>query len=903
MRSIMEELQSSGIEGRGAGHGLPEKKPTAAEQKKTEEVYKTHPPGTEQPTAPHILSQKKLSTEENLPQKIAHLQNSIQDAVARRDKKMLVNLGLQAKNEGLARFFEQGISKVVTKDTQKFVRECHQAFLFADYRNHIVGQIRLLPKDLPIDQSNIIEDLNNCVMGAIKDGVSPQLLVGKVLNSLESLKVPLHPNTYAFLDRLRGYYQQQSEVASEGVSVSPITVTYALLMENQCRKLLEDGRFDKLEELLVQIDAFGLSNLAVLADQVELLEKSPTLSAAQSDNCRMIANYLNDYEKYESVRDMTLPKYVKHRAEREKAYLESARMLHSSILDNDKAMLDKCIDHITKNALSIEKIFIFLSDAQVNPGIKSGAKECLVRISDAVASGRPVDIKNFLNSFFTWAVSRVSLSTVLQEAMNADSAKQKLYVAIEQARQRGLPFLIMLREAIDELPEPKNMRLAEQIFSEVKSGTEKSLHNDLVEAFLNHDAMRLHRAIDLVKSNGLNCHVHLQGAISHLKARGTSLSSIGFAERVLSRFEALLNVPLEVHGLDLYELMRISYIGEKTITDAGQRTDVIRLKRTDPGIQLARSLLIDFSTKNFTIISGEHGSVKAKGGFGKIRSAVEVSLAQIGSNYQTRATHIVRKTPHKGTQFSPEEIAFEKEFGDVRTVAAYDSHGRQKLTFTQSYYKSDWYKLLMGGVGFVSDTQMISNLLQISDKIALMHSSDKRVIHRDLKLQNLLFGLNGEDNGSRVADFGLSYRYRAGMRIPAHPRFPLPCYGTILFTSPELIAGTLPSHDEKYHYAQDMFALGALLYQVVTKKKIPWKKDVQIWAEKAKLIKDPSDPLQVKQACNPMIIESVNAARQDLLKTGHPMANIISELLNPDPDKRMTIEQFQASLKMVKPRN
>jgi len=83
-----------------------------------------------------------------------------------------------------------------------------------------------------------------------------------------------------------------------------------------------------------------------------------------------------------------------------------------------------------------------------------------------------------------------------------------------------------------------------------------------------------------------------------------------------------------------------------------------------------------------------------------------------------------------------------------------------------------------------------------------MHS--KYIVHRDLKLANIL--LNSNEEGVldiRIADFGLAKKLKPGQFISEK------C-GTPTYIAPEVLRG------DPYSFKADIFSLGSIMYNLLT---------------------------------------------------------------------------------------
>ena len=130
----------------------------------------------------------------------------------------------------------------------------------------------------------------------------------------------------------------------------------------------------------------------------------------------------------------------------------------------------------------------------------------------------------------------------------------------------------------------------------------------------------------------------------------------------------------------------------------------------------------------------------------------------------------------------------------------------------------------------------------------------KRVIHRDIKLDNVLLNYNGE---IKLCDFGVSKRVEEGEKITEQ------C-GTPAYIAPEVIKGK-----GYYGFASDIWSSGVLLYTMLYGT-IPFK---------AHNMKDLHN--QIKKARFTMKNEISQEAQ-----------NLIKMMLNTDPRQRITIPEI-----------
>lgn len=85
---------------------------------------------------------------------------------------------------------------------------------------------------------------------------------------------------------------------------------------------------------------------------------------------------------------------------------------------------------------------------------------------------------------------------------------------------------------------------------------------------------------------------------------------------------------------------------------------------------------------------------------------------------------------------------------------------------------------------------------------AMIHVHSKNIIHRDLKLENILLKSKGS-NKVKIADFGIS-----GTTQHINPKS---CSGTLKYMAPEVLSGNL----KEYTASVDIWALGVILYYML----------------------------------------------------------------------------------------
>ena len=94
--------------------------------------------------------------------------------------------------------------------------------------------------------------------------------------------------------------------------------------------------------------------------------------------------------------------------------------------------------------------------------------------------------------------------------------------------------------------------------------------------------------------------------------------------------------------------------------------------------------------------------------------------------------------------------------------------------------------------------KIILTLLKV---VSFLHK--KKIVHRDLKLENILFSIPNDYSSLKLIDFGLSSNFTLKKE-----KF---IVGTPYYMSPEMIEGI-------YHYKSDLWSIGVILYCLITGK-------------------------------------------------------------------------------------
>ncbi|HXV60552.1 MAG TPA: protein kinase [Vicinamibacteria bacterium] len=135
----------------------------------------------------------------------------------------------------------------------------------------------------------------------------------------------------------------------------------------------------------------------------------------------------------------------------------------------------------------------------------------------------------------------------------------------------------------------------------------------------------------------------------------------------------------------------------------------------------------------------------------------------------------------------------------------------------------DLKEIIKSGVPLTME-QILSFMEQVADGLGFAHSKD--IIHRDLKPANIYVNKNGQ---VKILDFGLVHEASSDMTKTGQ------VMGTPNYMSPEQVQG------QKVEPCSDIFSLGAVFYEILTRKK-PFGAD-SIHATMYKVVQGEREPL------------------------------------------------------------
>ena len=146
------------------------------------------------------------------------------------------------------------------------------------------------------------------------------------------------------------------------------------------------------------------------------------------------------------------------------------------------------------------------------------------------------------------------------------------------------------------------------------------------------------------------------------------------------------------------------------------------------------------------------------------------------------------------------EISLLRELRHPNIVRLYDVvHTERKLTLVFEYLDQDLKKYLDVCESGLDSTIVKSLLYQLLTGVAYCHHH--RVLHRDLKPQNLLINREGE---LKLADFGLARAFGIPVRSYTHEVV------TLWYRAPDVLLGS-----RKYSTPVDIWSIGCIFAEMV----------------------------------------------------------------------------------------
>ncbi|CAH0389987.1 unnamed protein product [Bemisia tabaci] len=240
-------------------------------------------------------------------------------------------------------------------------------------------------------------------------------------------------------------------------------------------------------------------------------------------------------------------------------------------------------------------------------------------------------------------------------------------------------------------------------------------------------------------------------------------------------------------------------LSDDTIKKATSTYDAQKEARLKSDAQMGLSSNTNSNEKKWTLQDFDVGRALGKGKFGNVYLAREKKSKYIV------ALKVLFKSQILEANFEYQlrreiEIQTHLRHPNILKMFGYFHDEKRVYMILEFAPKGELFKLLKAQEnGRFTEEATANYAAQLS--AALQYCHERKVIHRDVKLENLLLGAKGE---LKIADFGWS------VHAPQSKRTTL-C-GTLDYLPPEMILGK--EHDEKV----DIWSLGVLCYECLVGK-------------------------------------------------------------------------------------
>ena len=239
-----------------------------------------------------------------------------------------------------------------------------------------------------------------------------------------------------------------------------------------------------------------------------------------------------------------------------------------------------------------------------------------------------------------------------------------------------------------------------------------------------------------------------------------------------------------------------------------------------------------------------------KGAFG------EVLLIEHKLTGKVRAMKVIKKADIANEESILNEFNTLKKIDNQNILKIFEIYRDKENYYLITEYCSggDFYEIMKNN--FLSEIQVACIMYQIL--LGLNHIHKLKIIHRDLKLENILLTKKEEDGLYRIkiCDFGTSHFFKDGEKEKL-------LAGSSYYIAPEVFK-------RKYDFKCDLWSTGVIMYVLLTKK-------IPFFGENEKKMQKNI----MKKAYNAEPLKSFSKYSQEL----------IDDLLEKNPEKRLNAEE------------
>jgi serine/threonine protein kinase len=240
---------------------------------------------------------------------------------------------------------------------------------------------------------------------------------------------------------------------------------------------------------------------------------------------------------------------------------------------------------------------------------------------------------------------------------------------------------------------------------------------------------------------------------------------------------------------------RLADLFSKIEREEGEPEEVTKLKR-----EIADSFKISHEGPKTTLYYYKILKLLGKGSFGKVYMASQLLTNRVVA-IKCLDTKMVREESRKN-KIMHELLMFKKLAGHPNVIQIYEVFQNQKYFFFVMEYASGGDLLqLMKKKSRLSEKTARGIFVQLVRGLQFIHS--KKILHRDIKLDNILLTDSEGDIKAKICDFGVSRLMNDGDVVNEQ------C-GTPAYIAPEIIRKKGYSG-----FKADVWSLGVLLYAMV----------------------------------------------------------------------------------------
>lgn len=377
--------------------------------------------------------------------------------------------------------------------------------------------------------------------------------------------------------------------------------------------------------------------------------------------------------------------------------------------------------------------------------------------------------------------------------------------------------------------------------------------------------------------------------------------------KVVKRFKQIERIQIERAPIARGELLRHALFMEWTLATVVPLEDAFyHLTKTG----LLNSLQVDGKARNFYVIAHPLRSVlqekEIDSTFKRVMTGAEVRadhydhLPEIVACLHTKIEDLTMKTIRQDVKNTHREIEFCREFSGKRGIAEFRTATQfavknvPRLSMIFTMRTGNLSNRVFKDPRPITFPELVIVLKDLLAGLATIHTAF--AIHADFKPPNILLQMDqrGLIIKAEICDFGIAFR-NAGERKKMHLPVTMHVgnYGTVLFTAPELYGNSNFAGD---FYALDIWALGAVFYELYYRKQLPWSKLIEEheknnFDKEAQKYKDVGELQRAQTALKKCIEAEIEApfailARKPKREPAEQYQYIILSMLRLAPEKR-----------------